>query len=88
MLNARLTSLDVSNFDTENVNDMSYMFSSCINLTSLDVSNFDTSKASNMSAMFSACKKLTSLDVSHFNTENVYNPIFDTKIIKNGGFLR
>ena len=69
----KLTSLDVSNFDTSNVTDMSGMFSGCQNLTSLDVSNFNTSKVTDMSSMFYSCLELTSLDVSNFDTSNVTN---------------
>ena len=68
-----LTSLDVSNFDTSNVTNMSHMFYNCNKLTSLDVSKWDTSNVTNMSWMFYACYKLTSLDVSNFNTSNVTN---------------
>ena len=32
-----ITSLNVSNFNTQNVRDMTYMFAKCISLTSLDV---------------------------------------------------
>ena len=67
-----LTSLDVSNFDTSKVTDMSGMFYDCEKLASLDVSNFNTSNVTNMSNMFS-CRSLTSLDVSNFNTSNVTN---------------
>ena len=70
---SRLTSLDVSHFDTSNVTDMSLMFSNCSNLTSLDVTNFDTSKVTNMRYMFSSCESLTSLDLSNFDTSNVTN---------------
>ena len=64
-------SLDVSNFDTSNVTDMSWMFSVCYGLTSLDVTHFDTSKVTNMYGMFNSCDGLTSLDVTHFDTSNV-----------------
>ena len=66
-----LTSLDVSNFKTENVTDMSGMFAICTSLTALDVSNFKTENVTNMTQMFEGCSGLTSLDVSNFNTENV-----------------
>ena len=39
-----LLSLDLSNFDTNNVVEMSGMFAQCHSLKSLDISNFDTSK--------------------------------------------
>ena len=35
-----LTIIDVSNFDTKNVTDMSDMFYGCNNLTNIDVSKF------------------------------------------------
>ena len=37
-----LTSLNLSNFNRNNVNDMSEMFSHCRSLTSLNLSNFNT----------------------------------------------
>ena len=68
-----LTSLDLSNFDTSKVMDMSGMFASSSNLTSLDLSNFDTSKVTNMSRMFSTMFRLSSLNVSNFDTSKVTN---------------
>ena len=70
---SKLTSLDVSNFDTSSVTNMNEMFSNCSKLTSLDVSNFDTSSVTNMGSMFSNCSSLTSLDVSNFDTSSVTN---------------
>ena len=61
----------IRNLNTENVTDMSRMFTGCEALASLDVSNFNTKNVTNMSFMFSFCKALTSLDVSKFNTQNV-----------------
>ena len=49
---SKLTSLNVSNFDTSKVTNMGYMFSGCSKLTSLNVSNFDTSEVTNMGSMF------------------------------------
>ena len=67
-----LTSLDVSNFDTNKVTNMSGMFYGCNNLTSITFgSNFDTNKVTNMSYMFNGCSNLTSLDLSSFNTSEV-----------------
>ena len=44
--------IEAEKFDTSNVEDMSGMFHSLINLTKLDVSKWNTSKVENMSAMF------------------------------------
>ena len=57
--------------NTENVTNMSYMFSSCKALTSLNLSNFNTEKVTDMQGMFKECSNLTSLNLSNFNTENV-----------------
>ena len=66
-----LTSLDLGNFDTSKVLDMSQMFLNCLSLISLDLSNFDTSKVTTMHMMFEGCKSLNSLDLSNFNTSRV-----------------
>ena len=49
---SNLITLNLSNFNTSNVTNMSYMFASMRSLTSLNLSNFDTSKVTNMGAMF------------------------------------
>lgn len=61
----------LSNLNTENVTNMSFMFSGCSALSSLDVSNFNTAKVTSMWGMFTQCTRLTSLDLSNFNTANV-----------------
>ena len=71
-----LTSIDLSNFDTSNVTNMSYMFYGCESLTSIDLSNFNTSKVTNMNSMFNDCRGLTSIDLSNFDTSNVTNMIY------------
>ena len=57
--------------NTENVTNMSLMFSNCWELTTLDVSKFDTKNVTDMSHMFHRCFVLTTLDVSKFDTKNV-----------------
>ncbi|MDD7124040.1 MAG: BspA family leucine-rich repeat surface protein [Bacteroidales bacterium] len=69
---SKLTAIEgMSNLITDQVTDMSYMFSVCKSLTSLDVSNFNTGKVMDMYCMFYGCEALTSLDLSNFNTANV-----------------
>ena len=58
--------LDISNFDTSKVTQMSGMFSGMSSLTSLDLSNFDTSRVAYMRWMFSGMSSLTSFKFSHF----------------------
>ena len=64
---------DLKYLNTEQVRDMSYMFSHCSALTSLDLSNFNTAKVRDMSYMFYRCSALSSLDLSNFNTAIVTN---------------
>ena len=68
-----ILSLDLSNFDTSRVTDMSSMFSNMFNLTSLNLSNFDTSKVTNMDSMFDGMHSLANLNLSNFNTSKVTN---------------
>lgn len=69
---SKLEEVDLSNLDTSQVTDMSYMLFNCPKLTSLDISGFDTSQVTDMSWMFEATG-LTSLDLSGFDTSNVTN---------------
>ena len=56
-----LTNLNLSNFNTQNVTNMEYMFYSCISLTNLNLSNFNTQNVINMGGMFNDCYSLTDL---------------------------
>ena len=69
-----LSSLDLSSFDTSNVNDMNSMFYGCSALKSLkfDPAKFNTAKVTNMASMFKSCG-VQSIDLSCFNTSNVTN---------------
>ena len=68
-----LTSLNLSNFNINNVYDMSHMFDNCYSLHYLNLSNFITNDVKNMSNMFDNCRSLTSLNLNNFNTNNVNN---------------
>ena len=60
-------------FHTENITDMSYMFSSASHIKSMDLSQFNTQKVTNMSHMFYGCLSLEELNISSFDTSNVTN---------------
>ncbi|WEV59073.1 BspA family leucine-rich repeat surface protein [Bifidobacterium sp. ESL0728] len=68
-----LTGLNLTNFNTSKVTNMSYMFYYCSSLTGLNLSNFDTSNVTDMSGMFAVCLSLSSLNLSNFDTSNVTN---------------
>ena len=66
-----LISINLSNFNSENVTNMSEMFFGCSSLINLDLSNFNTENVTNMEWMFSYCSSLNNLNLSSFNTQDV-----------------
>ena len=70
-----IKTIDVSNFDTSKVTDMSYMFARFFEGTSLTsivgLENFNTSNVTRMEGMFESRANLTEINVSKFNTSNV-----------------
>ena len=64
---------DFSKWDTSSVEDMSYMFSNCINIPSLSgIENWDTSNVTNLSHIFENCSSLKKIpDIGKWNTEKV-----------------
>ncbi|MBX8935333.1 BspA family leucine-rich repeat surface protein, partial [Enterococcus gilvus] len=71
--NTTLTSVDFGNADCSEIQDMSYMFSHCIQLRDLNVTGWNTSQVQDMTAMFDSCSELQNLDVSSWNTSQVQN---------------
>ena len=67
-----LGDIDVSEFDTSRVSNMSGMFSETP-IFSIDTSGFDTSNVTDMSGMFANCIYLVGIDISGFDTSNVTN---------------
>ena len=66
--------LDLSNFYTSNVFDMSYMFNKCYQLKEIKgINKFNTINVNNMKDIFVECKEIEYLDLSNFNTSNVTN---------------
>ena len=53
-----LKSLDLWNFNTQNVKNIKYMFYGCESLKSLDLSNFNTQNVKNIKYMFYECESL------------------------------
>ena len=64
---------DISKWDTNKVNNMSYMFYNCkLLLTLPDISTWNTKNVTNMNSMFKKCISLSSLpDISKWDTRNV-----------------
>ena len=53
-----LTNIDLSNFISQNVTDMSGMFCGCNSLTIIDLSNCNTQKVTDMRSIFTGYKSL------------------------------
>ena len=67
-----IKSIDLSSFDSSEVEDMSRMFFKCIYLEELNLSNLDTKNVSNMQSMFQKCKTIEKIEFPHsFITNNV-----------------
>ena len=67
----KITEINLTHFDTSQVNTMLAMFKNCFNLKYVDVSNLDTSNVTEMGNMFISCGSLISLDVSNFKTSSL-----------------
>ena len=66
-----LKSINLSSFNSTNVNNMKCMFCKCSSLESINLSSFNTINVKSMECMFYGCSSLKSLDLSSFNTINV-----------------
>lgn len=63
---------DLTKLRTDNVTDMSAMFSGCSSITSIDLGSFNTSKVTKMREMFYNCPNLVTIYVGYgWTTENV-----------------
>ena len=65
--------LDFSNFNTENIVDMAYMFNGFYKCRSIDLNKLNTSNVVDMTGMFSDCTEMEYLNVKNFNTSKVHN---------------
>ena len=63
--------VDLSNFDSSGVTDISSMFQECTNLKYINFTNFDSHLLTNLNHVFFNCFSLQSLDLRSFNTESV-----------------
>ena len=78
-----ITEIDLSQFDSSDVDNIKYMFYNCISLQSINLDNFNIGNVGSMEYMFYNCISLQSINLGNFNTGNVesmeymfYNCIF------------
>ena len=83
--------IDVSNWDVNNIKNMSHLFCYCWEIKELNLSNWDVSNVEDMSNMFSKCQMLKSVgDLSKWNVsniENIYGMFYDCRNLKSIGDL-
>ena len=68
-----LETIDLSKFDSSEIDSMKWMFCNCFSLKKINLSNFDTKRVSNMSLLFYSCKSLKTINLSSFNFYNTEN---------------
>lgn len=69
-------SLDLTGFETGNVENFNWLVAECKKLQNLNVSNWNTEKANSMSCMFFDCEQLNELSISSFTTGSVTDMSF------------
>lgn len=62
---------ELSNLNTSNITNMSYMFSQCNKLIKADISNFNTSNVIEMIRMFDDCRALEDVNFDNLDFTNV-----------------
>lgn len=67
----RLTNVNMSQFKTDLVTNMTEMFLNCTSLPSLDLSTFKTDYVTNMSRMFEGCTSITNINAANWVTGRV-----------------
>ena len=91
---SQLKSIDVSNFKTDSLSYVGYMFAGCSSLTSIDLSTFTINIKSDLDYLhmvyieylFSNCSKLSYIDISKFSESLNYTISFDN--ISNSGTIK
>ncbi len=68
-----IKTLDLSMFNTEEVNSLDMMFCDCVNLESVNLSSFNTPNLQGMAGMFQNCRSLKSVNLSSFNFSSLFN---------------
>ena len=66
-----LTSIDLSDVDFSNVNDLGFMFANCVSLQTINLKNTGFFLAEQIDCMFLNCYSLKELDFSSFTPKNI-----------------
>ena len=69
----QITEIDLTEFDSSQVQSIDNMFSGCTSLKTIKFGNFKTSNVNSMLNAFENCEQLETLDLSSFDTSKVYD---------------
>ena len=74
-----LKSIDLTNFNPQNIINVNYTFSGCNSLIYLNISQFDAESLKHISSMFSNCNSLIILDLANLNANSIssFLSVFD-----------
>ena len=67
----KFINIDLSNFNSNKINNIKYMFSYCSSLNGINLDNISTENVIDMSGLFSYCTSLKEINLSHLDTFNV-----------------
>ena len=67
-----LISMNLTNFNTSNLENINNLFYGCSSIISVDLSNWNIQNLKHMKYIFSRCPKIKFLDVSSFNNNEFY----------------
>jgi surface protein len=70
-----LTSLDVSKWNVQGVENFDAMFSYCYGITNLNISNWNMSNATSIRHTFNSCLNLSYLNVTYWNVSNLVSAL-------------
>jgi len=65
-----IINIDLTNFKSENIENMEYMFYYCKNLKNINLLSLKTENVKNMSYMFYGCNNIKNLDIYSFENKN------------------
>ena len=74
-----LKELNLNNFNTNKVSDMSLMFYGCSSLKELNINNFNTDNVADMAYMFYLCSNKLTMKIKT-QYENITTEAFDDEI--------
>ena len=77
----KLINIDLSSFNTENLDNISDIFNGCINLENIDLTSFDFNKINNKKNIFGKCFNLKTIRINK-NSLKYFEKIVSKELIE------